>query len=349
MFAASLVVNKYFSLFRMCEGNARKLGRSVPMPIFSKEILKNLCKEFLIMNAQPKPILRIYPDRINVVGDIHGNIHNLFQIFEVFGYPPFEKFLFLGNVIDFGEYSLEVITLIIALQVCYPESIYLIKGITEASSLNVYRGLRADIVGVYQNSSIHELFLQVFTKLPIGILIYDDIFCSQPYWISEYKSIHNMESQVENNQILCEIDAYNYFTNAFSKIDDASLRCLKKADRMSYILLGCCPIGEIFNTYENVIYCSASNFSKGCIIPLISGEDNEIALFDTYDELDRKNCVFKVVTDCTSMCKSSRKICIPHVWKGIKMKRISSQVWDDKTTFLHDLDAEMNLLEANII
>ena len=44
-----------------------------------------------------------------VVGDIHGNIDDLIQIFQKFGYPPKQKYMFLGDYIDRGNNSVEVL------------------------------------------------------------------------------------------------------------------------------------------------------------------------------------------------------------------------------------------------
>ena len=61
---------------------------------------------------------------ISVVGDIHGQYHDLLEIFQIGGSPPQTNYLFLGDYVDRGYYSVETISLLLVLKLRYPERVF---------------------------------------------------------------------------------------------------------------------------------------------------------------------------------------------------------------------------------
>ena len=65
---------------------------------------------------------------VTVCGDIHGQFHDLMELFKISGYTPDTNFLFLGDYVDRGYYSVETVTLMICLKVRYKDRVTIIRG-----------------------------------------------------------------------------------------------------------------------------------------------------------------------------------------------------------------------------
>lgn len=122
-----------------------------------------------------------------IVGDIHGNLDSLVRIFKEKGYPPFTKYLFLGDYVDRGKYSCEVMILLYALKCLFPKDIYMIRGNHEFADMTDFYGFKLECENRIDNTSTGEspspaftfyhLILESFTMLPVCAIINDSIFC----------------------------------------------------------------------------------------------------------------------------------------------------------------------------
>ena len=122
------------------------------------------------------PILLKLPAGIHVVGDIHGNAIDLLRIFEKVGYPPEQKFLFLGDYVDRGINSIEVLCLLLSLKVQYPDCIYMLRGNHETRSISMSYGFLYEVLRKY-NDDTFRAFIALFTCLPIAAVINDKYLC----------------------------------------------------------------------------------------------------------------------------------------------------------------------------
>ena len=134
----------------------------------------------LILNAhihmENEPTLYQLSAPIYIVGDIHGNIDDLIRIFERCGYPPKAKYLFLGDYVDRGFWSIEVVSLLIALKCKYPNNIFLLRGNHETNLVSHYNGFYTECDEKY-NIKLFYQFMELFNTFPIASVINKRIFC----------------------------------------------------------------------------------------------------------------------------------------------------------------------------
>ena len=72
-------------------------------------------------NVQP------IPAPVTLVGDLHGQFYDLIELFSVGGRVPDTNYLFMGDYVDRGYYSVETVTLLVCLKVRYPQRVHIIR------------------------------------------------------------------------------------------------------------------------------------------------------------------------------------------------------------------------------
>ena len=114
---------------------------------------------------------------VTVVGDVHGQFHDLKELFRIGGCAPNTNFLFMGDYVDRGYFSVEVVSLVVSLKVRYPDRVHLLRGNHESRQITQVYGFYDECLRKYGSANVWKYFTDLFDYLPLSCNIEGSIFC----------------------------------------------------------------------------------------------------------------------------------------------------------------------------
>ena len=174
---------------------------------FTKEEIEMLVEEVIPILSKENSLIKIRSP-CKIFGNIYGVYNDLMRFFESFGNPSDSmqngdinvmQYIFLGDFCDRGLYSLEVVLLLLALKVKYPDFIYLIRGHHEDKNINQKYGLGDEcherlLDDIENPLSIFSNINKAFDYLPFGVLVDNNILLIHGGIGSSINSLDDIEN-----------------------------------------------------------------------------------------------------------------------------------------------------------
>jgi len=123
-----------------------------------------------------EPNLLKLKDPITVVGDIHGQFYDVASILELGGDLADNQYLFLGDYVDRGSFSVEVVFFLYAAKICYPKRVKMLRGNHESRQMTSFFNFRQEAEYKY-DASMYEAVMDSFDSLPLAAVVNGQFLC----------------------------------------------------------------------------------------------------------------------------------------------------------------------------
>ncbi|KYN30730.1 Serine/threonine-protein phosphatase 4 catalytic subunit [Trachymyrmex septentrionalis] len=192
----------------------RQIEQLKKCEIIKEAEVKALCAKAREILIEESNVQRV-DSPVTVCGDIHGQFYDLKELFKVGGDVPETNYLFMGDFVDRGFYSVETFLLLLALknfivyvlsQVRYPDRITLIRGNHESRQITQVYGFYDECLRKYGSITVWRYCTEIFDYLSLSAIIDGKIFCVHGGLspsIQTLDQIRTIDRKQEVSYVLC--------------------------------------------------------------------------------------------------------------------------------------------------
>ncbi|XP_061960293.1 serine/threonine-protein phosphatase 7-like isoform X2 [Populus nigra] len=112
--------------------------------------------------------------RVVVVGDVHGQLHDVMFLLQDAGFPCEDRFfVFNGDYVDRGAWGLETCLLLLAWKIFLPQRVFLLRGNHESKYCTSVYGFEKEVLAKYgdKGKHVYRKCLGCFEGLPLASVI----------------------------------------------------------------------------------------------------------------------------------------------------------------------------------
>eukprot|EP01122_Echinamoeba_exundans_P008298 TRINITY_DN2731_c0_g2_i3.p1 TRINITY_DN2731_c0_g2~~TRINITY_DN2731_c0_g2_i3.p1 ORF type:complete len:358 (+),score=51.67 TRINITY_DN2731_c0_g2_i3:98-1171(+) len=132
--------------------------------------LELIHKAKALFKAEPNVLQNIKPP-VYIVGDVHGQFYDVASFFDMCTPPWYGgQWLFLGDYVDRGFFSCEVIFMLFAMKIAFPDKVWLLRGNHECRLLTGHFSFKKECVAKY-SLEMWEEFMLAFDCLPLAAVV----------------------------------------------------------------------------------------------------------------------------------------------------------------------------------
>eukprot|EP01104_Vermistella_antarctica_P001686 TRINITY_DN117_c0_g1_i1.p1 TRINITY_DN117_c0_g1~~TRINITY_DN117_c0_g1_i1.p1 ORF type:complete len:313 (+),score=58.04 TRINITY_DN117_c0_g1_i1:257-1195(+) len=153
----------------------RLIAQLLKCELLGEATVKEVCTRLKEM-AIFEPNVQHVQAPVTIVGDLHGQFFDVLEMFRVAGACPDTNFLFLGNYVDRGYYSVETISLLACLKLKYSERITLLRGNHESRRISQVYGFYGECMRKYGNPNVWRYFTEMFDFLAVAAVVDNSVY-----------------------------------------------------------------------------------------------------------------------------------------------------------------------------
>ncbi|KAI3382512.1 hypothetical protein SNEBB_010948 [Seison nebaliae] len=222
---------------------------------FLPEKKMKLLVEYVTNILSQEDNVQLVSTPVIVCGDIHGQYYDLQQLFTTGGEmrTTDNNYIFMGDYVDRGYFSLETLTQLLLLKALYPRRIMLLRGNHESRQTTQVYGFYDECLQKYGNSSIWRLCCNLFDYMTISALIDNKILCVHGGLSPEIRWIDQMQL-IERHQ---EIPHHGAFCDLMWSDPETQVNTWYSSPRGAGWLFGSNVVDEFIYSNNIQLICRA--------------------------------------------------------------------------------------------